>query len=137
MSGWGLEVFSGYNHWWLVPILACHLGGVLGAVIYWLFLHQQDDDDNEDNIHKIEDDDKIIRELTMSNLRKSNQNQPNHMQVSVINSYYQHKSVHFSIQICYTNVNQSHHLLMLSAKLLMRLPANRITYRGNKTVFNL
>ena len=37
ISGWGPSVFTYPSiWWWLVPILATHLGGVLGAWIYYL-----------------------------------------------------------------------------------------------------
>lgn len=36
LAGWGLEVFTYSYHWWVVPILATHLGAVLGAWIYYL-----------------------------------------------------------------------------------------------------
>ena len=38
VSGWGGEVFTGYTHWWIVPVLACHAGALLGASLYWLLL---------------------------------------------------------------------------------------------------
>ena len=34
MSGWGGEVFSAYNHWWIIPIFSCHMGAILGALLY-------------------------------------------------------------------------------------------------------
>ena len=37
MSGWGISVFTYPTiWWWLVPVLATHLGGVLGAWTYYL-----------------------------------------------------------------------------------------------------
>ena len=34
MAGWGGEVFSAYNHWWIIPLFSCHMGAILGAVVY-------------------------------------------------------------------------------------------------------
>ena len=34
LTGWGVEVFSSYNHWWIIPIVSCHLGAILGACSY-------------------------------------------------------------------------------------------------------
>lgn len=34
MAGWGTEVFTAYNSWSWVPVVAPHIGGVLGALIY-------------------------------------------------------------------------------------------------------
>jgi hypothetical protein len=36
MTGWGLEVFTYYNHWWVVPIVATHVGAIIGAWLYYL-----------------------------------------------------------------------------------------------------
>ncbi|NXU36271.1 AQP9 protein, partial [Drymodes brunneopygia] len=38
VAGWGMEVFTAGNHWWWVPIVAPLLGGVLGAMIYIIFI---------------------------------------------------------------------------------------------------
>ena len=35
-------MFTGYNHWWLVPLTACHVGGLLGALLYCLLLRTED-----------------------------------------------------------------------------------------------
>ncbi|XP_062395723.1 aquaporin-10a [Sardina pilchardus] len=37
-AGWGTEVFSCYNYWFWVPLVAPMIGGVLGSVIYVLFI---------------------------------------------------------------------------------------------------
>lgn len=34
MAGWGGDVFTVANHWAWVPIIACLIGGVLGAIVY-------------------------------------------------------------------------------------------------------
>jgi len=34
MAGWGSEVFTAYHRWAWVPVIACLLGGVLGAIVY-------------------------------------------------------------------------------------------------------
>ena len=60
LSGWGFKVFTGYSHWWLVPVIACHLGGVLGAIIYWLLIHNDAEEE--------EDEKRIIREVTMAKI---------------------------------------------------------------------
>ena len=36
MAGWGPSVFSAYSHWWLVPLIACHLGACVGAGLHLL-----------------------------------------------------------------------------------------------------
>nr|XP_020462852.1 aquaporin-10-like [Monopterus albus] len=40
-AGWGTEVFTCYNYWFWVPILAPLVGGVLGSCVYLVFIHWQ------------------------------------------------------------------------------------------------
>ncbi|XP_063054325.1 aquaporin-10-like [Engraulis encrasicolus] len=37
-AGWGTEVFSCYNYWFWVPLVAPMIGGVLGTLIYLVFI---------------------------------------------------------------------------------------------------
>ena len=41
MAGWGSEVFSAYNHWWIIPLIATHLGAIIGAGLYFLLGNYQ------------------------------------------------------------------------------------------------
>ena len=41
MAGWGSEVFSAYNHWWIIPLVATHLGAILGAGLHFLLGNYQ------------------------------------------------------------------------------------------------
>ena len=34
MFGWGWEVFTSHGGWWWIPVVCCHVGGVLGVAIY-------------------------------------------------------------------------------------------------------
>ena len=36
LAGWGPGVFTEYNHWWIVPVIACHVGALAGAWLYYL-----------------------------------------------------------------------------------------------------
>ena len=36
LAGWGPGVFTQYNHWWIVPVIACHVGALAGAWCYYL-----------------------------------------------------------------------------------------------------
>ncbi|XP_034730594.1 aquaporin-10a [Etheostoma cragini] len=38
-AGWGTEVFTCYNYWFWVPLVAPLLGGVIGSFIYLFFIH--------------------------------------------------------------------------------------------------
>lgn len=38
-AGWGTEVFTCYNYWFWVPLLAPLIGGVLGSFMYLIFIH--------------------------------------------------------------------------------------------------
>ncbi|XP_028326011.1 aquaporin-10a isoform X2 [Gouania willdenowi] len=53
-AGWGTEVFTCYNYWFWVPIVAPPIGGVLGSLMYLTFIHWQlPDPDESDNISNI------------------------------------------------------------------------------------
>ncbi|XP_059714248.1 aquaporin-9 isoform X3 [Haemorhous mexicanus] len=51
VAGWGMEVFTAGNNWWWVPIVAPLVGGVLGAMIYVIFIeiHHSDPQPGEEN----------------------------------------------------------------------------------------
>nr|XP_061789010.1 aquaporin-10-like [Nerophis lumbriciformis] len=38
-AGWGADVFTCYNYWFWVPLVAPLLGGVLGSLLYLTFIH--------------------------------------------------------------------------------------------------
>ncbi|KAJ8340468.1 hypothetical protein SKAU_G00351010 [Synaphobranchus kaupii] len=38
VAGWGREVFSASGHWWWIPVAGPMVGGVVGAVVYLLFI---------------------------------------------------------------------------------------------------
>ncbi|XP_051922179.1 aquaporin-10a [Hippocampus zosterae] len=38
-AGWGSEVFTCYNYWFWVPLVAPLVGGVSGSLIYLIFIH--------------------------------------------------------------------------------------------------
>ncbi|XP_059195761.1 uncharacterized protein LOC131976653 [Centropristis striata] len=38
-AGWGTEVFTCYNYWFWVPLVAPLIGGVIGTFIYLIFIH--------------------------------------------------------------------------------------------------
>ncbi|XP_041843450.1 aquaporin-10a [Melanotaenia boesemani] len=40
-AGWGTEVFTCYNYWFWVPLVAPLIGGVLGSCMYLIFIHWQ------------------------------------------------------------------------------------------------
>ncbi|XP_034466872.1 aquaporin-10a [Hippoglossus hippoglossus] len=58
-AGWGTEVFTCYNYWFWVPLVAPLIGGVLGSFMYTIFikLHLPDPDDldNHSTISTISD----------------------------------------------------------------------------------
>ncbi|KAK7176502.1 hypothetical protein R3I93_000664 [Phoxinus phoxinus] len=63
VAGWGMEVFSAGNGWWWVPVAGPMVGGVVGAVIYFLMieLHHPEPEKN------LEDDNSIKYELNTVN----------------------------------------------------------------------
>ncbi|XP_013865158.1 aquaporin-10a [Austrofundulus limnaeus] len=40
-AGWGTEVFTCYNYWFWVPLVAPPIGAVLGSFMYLIFIHWQ------------------------------------------------------------------------------------------------
>ena len=38
MAGWGTAPFEFGNHWWVVPVIGTHLGAIIGAVTYMVFV---------------------------------------------------------------------------------------------------
>ncbi|XP_046696497.1 aquaporin-9b [Silurus meridionalis] len=38
VAGWGVEVFRAADHWWWIPVAGPTVGGVLGAMIYYLLI---------------------------------------------------------------------------------------------------
>ncbi|XP_045900513.1 aquaporin-10a [Micropterus dolomieu] len=38
-AGWGTEVFTCYNYWFWVPVVAPLIGGVIGTFMYLVFIH--------------------------------------------------------------------------------------------------
>ncbi|XP_016421578.1 aquaporin-9-like [Sinocyclocheilus rhinocerous] len=57
MAGWGLEVFRAGNGWWWVPVVGPMVGGVAGAVIYFLMieLHHPELEKNLEDDNSIKD----------------------------------------------------------------------------------
>lgn len=50
-AGWGTEVFTCYNYWFWVPLVAPLIGGVLGSCMYLIFIHWQlPDPESPDNL---------------------------------------------------------------------------------------
>jgi len=46
-AGWGTEVFSAYNYWFWVPLVAPHLGAVIGGLLYLglIGIHLEDEEE--------------------------------------------------------------------------------------------
>jgi len=58
LTGWGTAVFTSYYHWWLVPVVACHIGAIAGAWIYYLAVEmnwpRDAEEEEEDGMYKAE-----------------------------------------------------------------------------------
>ena len=55
VAGWGPGVFTEYNHWWVVPVIACHVGALAGAWIYYLAVEinwplEEEEEENYDSV---------------------------------------------------------------------------------------
>ena len=56
LAGWGPGVFTTYSMWWVVPVLACHLGALAGAWLYYLAVELQWADGEEEADDMFEDE---------------------------------------------------------------------------------
>ena len=54
MAGWGTAPFEYGNHWWVVPVIGTHLGAVIGAVTYMVFVECHWDDGSADDAIDVE-----------------------------------------------------------------------------------
>uniref|UniRef100_A0A3Q3VQM7 Uncharacterized protein n=1 Tax=Mola mola TaxID=94237 RepID=A0A3Q3VQM7_MOLML len=58
-AGWGTEVFTCYNYWFWVPLVAPLIGGLIGTFLYLIFIdwHLPDPDqpENLSNAHDVND----------------------------------------------------------------------------------
>lgn len=52
VAGWGSEVFSAYNYWFWVPLVAPHIGAVFGAFIYLFFIGFHIEDSSEYDVEQ-------------------------------------------------------------------------------------
>ena len=42
MFGWGGQVWTHSSYWFWIPVVCCHLGGILGAGLHWLLIEWED-----------------------------------------------------------------------------------------------
>ena len=48
-------MFTAYNHWWVVPVIACHVGAVAGAWLYYIVVEMNwQEGENEEKEKKNE-----------------------------------------------------------------------------------
>jgi hypothetical protein len=59
LAGWGPGVFTSYSHWWVVPVLSCHAGGVAGAWLYYMAVELHWAGKNEEDQGSYPADDKF------------------------------------------------------------------------------
>jgi len=45
LCGWGTEAFSAHNWWWWIPVVWCHVGGILGVIIHWAVIEHGDQEE--------------------------------------------------------------------------------------------
>ncbi|GAA6086013.1 aquaporin-9a, partial [Tachysurus ichikawai] len=56
VAGWGMEVFSTADHWWWIPVFGPLLGGITGAVVYFLLIELHHTDHSEKSQQKPEEE---------------------------------------------------------------------------------
>ncbi|KAJ3596393.1 hypothetical protein NHX12_002800 [Muraenolepis orangiensis] len=52
VAGWGMEVFSIANYWWWIPVAGPMVGGVVGAVLYYLLVELHHPQQLHDELEK-------------------------------------------------------------------------------------
>ncbi|TRY56948.1 hypothetical protein DNTS_023881 [Danionella cerebrum] len=77
-AGWGLEVFSTGDYWWWIPVAGPLVGGVVGAVIYFLLIElhhpiqsenlQEVPEEEEEEEEEEEDDSSLKDKYEMINM---------------------------------------------------------------------
>ncbi|KAI1889642.1 hypothetical protein AGOR_G00165050 [Albula goreensis] len=57
VAGWGKEVFSAGGYWWWIPVAGPMVGGVVGAVVYLLFieLHHAEPEKHQEEENNVKD----------------------------------------------------------------------------------
>ncbi|XP_030629881.1 aquaporin-9a [Chanos chanos] len=77
VAGWGMEVFSTANYWWWIPVAGPMVGGVAGAVVYFLLIElhhpspeKPKEETEEEEEEEEEDEDSSLKDkyemITMS-----------------------------------------------------------------------
>ena len=61
MFGWGTEVWSASNYWFWIPVIMCHVGGIIGAGLHlvlceWSWCGHDPVNDEENTDDKNSDD---------------------------------------------------------------------------------
>ncbi|KAM3867567.1 aquaporin-3a [Diretmus argenteus] len=71
MAGWGTEVFTTRNCWFLVPIFAPFLGTIIGVVVYQLFVGFHVEGEARDRKNKeLENDTERLTNITTNDISK-------------------------------------------------------------------
>ncbi|XP_053341731.1 aquaporin-9a [Clarias gariepinus] len=56
IAGWGMEVFSTADYWWWIPVFGPLIGGITGAVVYFILIELHHADPSEKSQEKPEDE---------------------------------------------------------------------------------
>ncbi|XP_060767684.1 aquaporin-9b [Neoarius graeffei] len=61
-AGWGVEVFRAGNYWWWIPVVGPMVGGVLGAMIYYMMieLHHVEPEEKQEEKSSVNDKTEIL-----------------------------------------------------------------------------
>ena len=83
LAGWGPGVFTAYNHWWVVPVIACHVGAVAGAWLYYVVVERNwQEGENEEMKNEVD----RKKEVTLPKMVTSGPG-TNYLEVSTIRQY--------------------------------------------------
>ena len=60
LCGWGWEAFSSHGWWFWIPVVCCHVGGIVGVVIHGVVVeHHWGTDREEEGKGKVREENQI------------------------------------------------------------------------------
>ncbi|KAG9280855.1 aquaporin-9a [Astyanax mexicanus] len=69
VAGWGMEVFSTADYWWWIPVAGPLIGGITGAVVYFLLIELHHSDHSEKAHEEPEEEEEDDEEEEDSSLK--------------------------------------------------------------------
>ncbi|KAA0703195.1 Aquaporin-10 [Triplophysa tibetana] len=83
-AGWGIEVFTCYNYFFWIPIVAPMIGGVVGSILYLVFIQwhlPEVDDATESESKEVKDQTKVVEH---NDLQQSSKKEESYLKLTSI-----------------------------------------------------